>query len=197
MTVYFIGGASASGKSTTAAQLGLDYSIRIIKLDDIYNVLVKAAGETEAKQMIRPMSFACANELMESNEPFIVEGGWISVEQAVLLHNGNSAAFRAVYCGYPNAKAADRFSQMADQQGSEEYKAHWTTDESKDYDAMIAWITKQIAQSASYRKKSEASGFLFVDFTTFQDGALALKIDFERWLASTCHSLPSRNDKSF
>ncbi|MFO1423224.1 MAG: hypothetical protein U1F70_06160 [Candidatus Competibacteraceae bacterium] len=172
--IYFIGGASASGKSTVAKELSNLYSLPVVELDRFYDVLMPIVHDRELLVSITDqVVLEVARQLLELKADCIIEGGWIQPKQASRLKDKSKGRFWPVYCGYPRADIESRYSAIK-KSGS-----HWLTSESKK--EARSFLIKQVEGSEYYRKKCEKLGIDFFDFTEFLEGSKTLHAHFEKW----------------
>ena len=173
--IYFIGGASASGKSTIAKELSSLYSFPVVELDRFHDILMPIVHDRE--QLVSATSkiaFEVVRQFVELNGNCIIEGGWIQPSKASKLKEGSRNYFYPVYCGYPKADVESRYSALK-KSGS-----HWLN--SKPGKEARAFLRTQINESESYRQECERLRIEFFDFTVFSEGSEALRAHFEKWL---------------
>jgi shikimate kinase len=161
--VRLIGGASASGKSTTAKEIARTLGVPLIELDPIYNAVEKG-GSSGAVQTTNDICETLLAGLLSASADCVLEGGWISPEIAQ-KHCGDGMI--AVFTGYPGADASERLEVM--RQSSK----HWIS--RLDDSEAIEKIEQQIVGSRWYRDEAAKRGFTFIDFSSFEEGASALK----------------------
>lgn len=171
--IYYIGGASASGKSTVAKEVSQEHGLPMTKLDDINNLLQKAGvEESERWKASREVSFKFVSVLIKSiksGTQCLVEGVYILPDEAAELMKGGN--FYPVYCGYPDAVAQDRFEQI--KENSTGNREHWLLFKSDD--EALAFLQREIENSIKYRDECKRWQIEFFDFTIFEDGASQLK----------------------
>lgn len=180
--IIFIGGASASGKSTTVEKFGS--SVHIIKLDCIYNRIVKmfknGHADDQNAQIARCTMKKAAKELLVTSlgqrleYPVIMEGGWIEPDQArgIWEHFSNDT-FCPIYCGYPYSycteesawknEIKDRYNRM------KQTKKHWTITRMHEEEAQ-EWLCKESRHSRKIEAQCKEYGFEFVNFSCFSSG---------------------------
>jgi predicted kinase len=171
--IYFIGGQSASGKSTTAAEVASDYGLNVVKLDDYYNVLrehglTEDALEAATSEVARRIII----ELINSQAQCIVEGAWLGPNHAAILRT--QAGFHPVYFGYPNADPQQRLAQIW--ANSRNGSGHWLC--SKNADEAIEILTRCVAVGEDLRKHCERLQLDFFDCSDFDRGMAQVKDHF-------------------
>jgi shikimate kinase len=159
--IFFIGGASGSGKSTAAEALAEELELPLVRLDDYHNMVINPGLNGQwAKELTREICAKVVQNLMDTGARCIIEGGWITVEQAAVWQ-GNPTFF-PVFCGYPSTTAKDRFDLI--KQG----KTHWLNHKTEK-DA-IEWLEKQISDSCSYKKSCSSNEVTFIEFSCAEAG---------------------------
>lgn len=172
--IYFIGGASAAGKSTISKELSLRYALPLVELDTCYDLLSAAIPEREPLiEATRKVALAAVSQLLNAQAACIIEGGWITPAQAHQLKHNFGNRFCPVYCGYAGADLATRY--LAIQANG----THWLKDKPKP--EAHAFLTTQIKESAAYRQECALFQLEFFDFTDFSAGSKALRAHFETW----------------
>ena len=172
--IYFIGGASASGKSTIAKELSSLYSFPVVELDRFHDILMPIVHDRE--QLVRTtgkITLEVVRQLLELNVSCIVEGGWIQPRKASKLKEKSKGYFYPVYCGYPRADVESRYSVI------QKDGLHWLN--SKPGKKAQSFLRTQIDESESYRQECERLQIEFFDFTVFSEGSEALRSHFEKW----------------
>lgn len=173
--IYFVGGASAAGKSTISKELAVCYSLPLVELDKFHDILIPVIGERELLiETTSEVALAAVELLLKTKAACIIEGGWIKPAQAHMLKNNFCSRFCPVYCGYPGAGVATRY--LAIQANG----THWLND--KPRSEAHAFLTTQIKESAEYKQECERFQLAFFDFTDFSAGSKALRAHFEMWL---------------
>ena len=173
--IYFIGGASASGKSTIAKELSNLYSFPVVELDQFHDILIPIVHDRERQvKATRKVALEVVRQLLELNVSCIVEGGWVQPRRASKLREKSEGCFCPVYCGYPKADIESRYLLLK-RSGS-----HWLNSESRN--EARSFLGTQIKESEYYRQECEKLRIEFFDFTEFLEGSKNLRAHFERWL---------------
>lgn len=173
--IYFVGGASAAGKSTITKELSVRSSLPLVELDKFHDILIPAIGERELLiETTRKVALEAVELLLNTKAACIIEGGWIKPARAHTLKNNFGSRFCPVYCGYAGADLATRY--LAIQANG----THWLNDKPKS--EAHAFLTTQIKESAEYRQECARFHLAFFDCTDFSAGSKALCAHFEMWL---------------
>jgi len=170
--VYYIGGASASGKSTVAKRLSENAGFGLIELDELFNAVKATVDSKEtAISVMNNVANVLVRQLLAANICCVVEGSWLLPEAA----DGITATyprFRAVYCAYPHSSARARLELLRSDD------KHWLTRE--DEETALAFLQEQI--SLWYETECNRLNLAFFDFSEIDKGAQMLKEDFVEWL---------------
>lgn len=170
MNVYFIGGASASGKSTVAKKLASS-KYQSLELDDFQNILSNVILDcNERKSATEAVAETAVRQLLASHSSCLVNGSWISAEIAYKLQQEFGNLFQPIFCGFPNAIASERLKAI------KETGTHWLTKESDAFG--MSWLQGQIDASISYQKECKKYNLEFIDFSDFSTGEAALLSNF-------------------
>jgi hypothetical protein len=162
MTVIFIGGASAAGKTTGARRLGAKLALPVLKLDSLAGFLRPAIPDQEQLgSAARQLSRTLLCELLQGGAHCIVEGGWLRPPEAAVL---SEQGMVAVYCGYANTTANDRLRVLR----SPAAEPHWVADLPEA--EALAWLERQIAGSHRIRDLCAAAGLAYVDCSRIEKG---------------------------
>ena len=181
--LYFIGGASAAGKSTVARALATRTGRNSIELDAYYDLLEPLTRNSRAlEQATTQVSLEAVRQMLKLGAKGIVEGGWIAPARAWQLHNESAGHFYPVYCGYPQAKAKPRLALIRAQ------PQHWLADKT-DSEA-LEFLRQQIKDSRWYQQECAKYGLPFFDFSEVASGAAALERDYCAWLQATGPLIP-------
>jgi 2-phosphoglycerate kinase len=171
--IYYIGGASASGKSTAARALSEDIRLPVMYLDNCSDALAEIGlSESTHYQAMAEFSSFFVSRLMETNARNIVEGCWIDPDRASALME--TGTFFPVYCGYPTADPEARLEIMS----SVKDNFHWLT--TKPRDEAIDFLEKQTIYSKWYQEECEKYGITFIDFSDFESGTARLRAHFKK-----------------
>lgn len=172
--IYFIGGASASGKSAIATILTNEFGDKHIELDGIYDVISHAVdNEKAAMQITTDVVILCMKKWIEYGVDGIVEGGWIDPSQAAKLVARYKKKFHPVYCGYPRADIADRLA-MITATGD-----HWLAEINRQ--AARDWLAKQVAGSRWYESECAKFKIPFFDLSDLPAGSHQLQDHYRAW----------------
>jgi hypothetical protein len=172
--IYFIGGASASGKSEVTKYIKENFeNIKTEELDDIYNSFDYNIVESEKVILTQELAYRKIGELYNLGFSGIVEGGWISPSKANELKNTFGNRFYPVYCGYPNANVEDRIEEII------QSKEHWLKSKTPDY--RFEWVTKQKIESEDYQYHCNQYKIPFFDFSDFKIGSKNLFENYKEW----------------
>lgn len=173
--IYFIGGASASGKSTIAKGLSVLYALPVVELDRFYDILMQAICDREELVVAtKKVALEVVKQFLGAKAGCIIEGGWIQPEQANKLKKEAKGRFYPVYCGYPKANIESRYLAIK-KSGS-----HWLSSQSEP--EARSFLITQIKESEYYRQECEKLRIEFFDFTEFSEGSRVLRAHFEKWL---------------
>ncbi|MDO8863673.1 AAA family ATPase [Haliea sp. E1-2-M8] len=154
--VFFIGGASASGKTTVALKLATTNSLSLIHLDAFYNTLRPAfKSDSDLEVATKSICQVAATHILAIGRKCILDGGWIDPEVAVALF-GPSAA---IYCGYEDKDLGKRYDRILSK------NEHWLKDESKEN--ALSFLQKQADGSEWYKSECKECNLPYVDFTNF------------------------------
>lgn len=175
--IYFIGGASASGKSTVASRMAERDALPVIELDRFYDLLSRHLRDREVLASVTErMAREVATQLLRCNALGLLEGGWIYPARARKLQDEFDGRFCPVYCGYPRADAKERLTLI------KHGDRHWLTEESKK--TAVAYLQEQIEESRWYQKECQKYALPFFDFSSIEEGAQALERHYQRWRRS-------------
>lgn len=170
--VYFIGGASAAGKSYAAQVVSRDVSLPVIGLDKYYNMLKKAGvSESVLKGSTKTVCFELVGQLIGVGSQCIVEGGWINPREASQL--AARTGFYPVFCGYPNAEPQKRLERIR----SNKQDRHWLC--GKTCKEALEYLKKQAQASNWYKNECKTYELTFVDFSDFECGLSRLRSHFK------------------
>lgn len=173
-SIYFIGGASASGKSTVARLLAAEDGRSVVALDNYYDILESAFHDHDLLVKISErIALEVVTQLLATNAFCIVEGGWIAPQQARKLRERSAGRFYPVYCGYPETKASTRLAVIKNDQN------HWLAEKSEK--AAHAFLKTQIQQSHWYRTQCQKYELPFFDFSSLEAGVAALRSNYYKW----------------
>ena len=176
-SIYFIGGASASGKSTAARMLAARDGRAVVELDNFYDILGKFVDDQGALEKVtEKIALEVMARLLAADAFCIVKGGWIDPAKAKKLKETSAGRFYPVYCGYPRLQVEARFKMIR------KAKAHWLAEKSAK--AAHAFLREQLKLSKWYRKECQKYDLPFFDFSTVEDGAAALGVNYTRWWES-------------
>ncbi|HRC71365.1 MAG TPA: hypothetical protein PK880_02400 [Candidatus Competibacter sp.] len=177
-SIYFIGGASASGKSTAARMLAARDGRAVVELDNFYDILGKVVDDQGALEKVtQKIALEVVARLLSADAFCIVEGGWIDPSKARKLKEASDGRFYPVYCGYPRLKVEARFKMIRKK------KVHWLAEKSAK--AAHSFLQEQIKLSRWYRKECKRYDLPFFDFSTVEDGVAALSVNYTRWWESS------------
>lgn len=172
--VYFIGGASASGKSWVAQSLAQKHCLPLIHLDEFHNALrsVPASG-SDLEEATKAVCLVATKQLLMLGRLCIVEGGWIDPDVAASLFGSGEVVRSAVYCGYGDNALEQKYDSIV--QGG----AHWLAKRPRG-DA-LEFLKDQVRGSEWYRDGCTNHGISYIDFTEFDDGTRSLECHFNGW----------------
>ena len=172
--IYFVGGASASGKSTCTARLAGEAGVGRIELDGFYNVIRHGVrNESALKAVAQDVVAFSLKKLVEADVGGILEGGWIEPAQAAELAALQPKRFCPVYCGYPNADVAARLEMIL------RHGKHWLT--ARDRPTALAWLEQQVDGSRWYQSECRAYGIPYFDFSDMDEGSRQLRGHYLAW----------------
>lgn len=182
--LYFIGGASAAGKSTITRALAARTGRGSIELDAYYDILEPLTRSSCAlEQATTEVSLAVVRQMLKLGADGLIEGGWIAPTQARQLHDESEGRFHPVYCGYPQAKAKPRLALIRAQQ------QHWLAD--KPNSEALEFLRQQIKDSRWYQQECAKYALPFFDFSEVASGAAALERDYDAWLQAADPLIPT------
>lgn len=164
--IFYIGGASGSGKTFSTRKLSNEYSVSTCRLDNFYD---KECGRGKSKQEAEKATRSKCQRYIESQlnkgEEGIIEGGWIEPHVAATIKEKFPDTFFPVYAGYANDDPESRLKKI--KQGG----THWLClDESP-----IAFIKKQILDSQWYEEECEKYKIMYIDYSQPEIGNGRLK----------------------
>lgn len=166
MSIYFIGGASASGKSTAAKKLA-SLSFPVVELDDFHRILMNCIIDCEKLELATEnVAETAVRQLLASHSSCLVEGGWIKPEKASILRAEFGDVFQSVFCGYPRGVASERLKEIK-QAGT-----HWLAAYPDDF--CLNFLQKQIDGSKWYEEECDKFSLTFIDFSNFSAGQSTL-----------------------
>lgn len=177
--IYFVGGASASGKSTATRELALEHDVPRIELDVLYNRLDFIEDLALRQQTMQTVTETLLRELVDADADMIVEGGWMWPTVAARLVQESEGRFCAVYCGYPNVSPEARLEMLRAHPGTK----HWVVGKSET--EALQWLELQIKGSAECKEAAENEGLEFFDFGVPQDGSQRLLMKYRDWRSRT------------
>jgi shikimate kinase len=173
--IFFIGGASASGKSTIAKELSNLYALPVVELDRFYDILMQVIFDREKLVVAtEKISLEVVAQFLAVEASCIIEGGWIQPKKANQLKKESKGHFYPVYCGYPTASVESRYLAI------KKSGLHWLNSQSKK--EARSFLISQIKESEHYRQECEQWRIEFFDFTEFSEGSRILRSHFEQWL---------------
>ena len=176
-TIYFIGGASASGKSVVASRLAELDLLTVIELDRFYDLLSRTLHNREVlAKVTERVAREVATQLVRCNARGVLEGGWIYPARAKQLRTEFKGRFYPVYCGYPHADARERLALI------KERNQHWLAEEPKK--TALAYLKEQIEESRWYEKECKKYALPFFDFSNIEEGTQALERHYHDWYRS-------------
>ena len=177
--IFFIGGSSASGKSTVAKKIATQFDLPVITLDKFRNSIDEFVASPEDRTLLtRKISLQVIKELINVSAQCIVEGNWVTPECAADLRRGGF--FYPVFCGYPDSNPVERYEAISLKAGSKD--RHWLLDIEKE-DAH-AFLEKKVKASLEDRDECKMHGIDYVDCTDFLDGSAKISELFEnQWQA--------------
>lgn len=163
--VYFVGGASASGKSVATRQMAIESGLPRIELDGLYNALEQDCDEKTRQRVMKTSTRVYIQQLLDAGASMIVEGGWMWPDVAAELVQQSNGRLSAVFCGYPNATAADKLKAI---RNYGQAPKHWLARKDKDW--ALSWIEKQISGSREYEDAAAKVNLHFFDFSDVSSG---------------------------
>jgi predicted kinase len=175
--VFFVGGASASGKSTATKRMAAEHVVPCIELDALRNAMAPAfVDEGLLTNAMNGMTKALLRELVAGGADMIVEGGWLQPDAAEELVREFGHRFHPVFCGYPDDSPSQRLATIR----SHPRNNHWLASRADAEER----LKKEVAGSHYYRTEAQNRGLLFVDFTVPADGCTHLEQLYREWRAS-------------
>jgi shikimate kinase len=167
--VYYIGGASGSGKSTVAKRLSKNSGLGLIELDAIFNAVEASVESKEtAPKVMNNVAGSLIKQLLAARISCIVEGGWLRPEAAKQI-SLDCPHFHAVYCAYPNTPPEVRLELLRTD------GTHWIAQ--KNHEDALAALRDQNSQW--YEEECKRLKLTFFDFSEIDSGAKMLEDDFE------------------
>lgn len=185
--IYFIGGASASGKSVVAKMLAAKDQCSIVELDEFYDILEGTFKDHAGlEEVTGKIALQVVAELLAVNAVCLVEGGWIDPAQAKKLKDRTQGRFYPVYCGYPNGDVEQRLAMIKQE------KSHWLAEKSKK--TARAYLASQIEDSRRYQRQCEKYELPFFDFSDVNAGTAALSANYTAWQGSLAAHVKTTQD---
>jgi len=170
--MIYIGGASASGKSTAARKLSGAIGLKVIELDAINRKLRKQHLKGERlNDETRRLSRSKIEKLLTSNTNCIVEGGWVRPDVASELAKQYGQKLVIIYVGYPHAKVNEHLDKVL------AGKVHWLC--RRPEEEALTWVQRQIQNSSDCEKQCKEYGFRFIDFSDQEAGTKELMSNFK------------------
>lgn len=173
--VLFIGGLSASGKTSVAVPLAHTLNCRLVRLDG-YLRAVETLDRPgmEALELTRKISELLLLDLLGVRARCMVEGATLRPSQAAELKQ-DWPTFEPVFCGYPNADPEERIAQMRSTRPP--LKPHWSLSRLSDKE-LTDFLQEQIERSAWLQAACRKHDLRFFDFSNFDQGARDLSDHF-------------------
>jgi predicted kinase len=176
MTVIFIGGASASGKTAAARRLAGKLQLPVLGLDTMADLLRPVLPERSRRvAATHRLAHTLVAELVQGGANAIVEGGWLRPLDAAALRE---AGLVAAYCGYVETTGAERLQLLRASSAA----PHWLTTVKQDW--ALRWIEQQIADSRWYREECARLGLAYADCSRIEEGIAGLCREVESLLAT-------------
>jgi hypothetical protein len=170
--IFYIGGASGSGKSHAARMIREKYRIPVINLDDYYNIFHPTCNEDISETFMRNVSEHLVEDLIKFQGTGILEGGWIDPNVAIQIRSKFDSKFKPVYAGYINDNAQNRLNFLKSNPG------HWLLNEQEDF--AISFLNKQISDSGDYMNKCRQGLIDYIDFSDPTSGCNEMLLYFEK-----------------
>lgn len=172
--VFYIGGVSATGKTSTATQLAVQYNLTLIEFDDYWRGIERFFKAEHKQQVMESIVRDLIIKLLESrsDETYIIEGVWLTPCVASIL-SSRYVQFSCVYCGYLNSNANERWEKI--QAGD-----HWLVRLKNEQEAK-QFLNEQIERSIEYYHHAGQYGLKFYDYSDFSQGNHAVKQYFSKW----------------
>lgn len=175
--VYFVGGASGAGKTSSTKSLSEQYGVPVVELDEFQRLIMPAIPQSEPRAVaMRRIAKATLLELLASRSRCIVDGSWVGPDEAAVLRSEYGSLFHPVYCGYHDSDMVVRYAVL------KERGLHWLTRES--VEVALDFLERQRRHSEDFRESCGRLGISYIDFTSFAAGFQALETDFSRWAKS-------------
>lgn len=170
--VYLIGGMSGSGKSYAAKFLAAlpREPLSIIELDKFYNAIRDAYVSIGEKAWDKGSSSAkncavqIARDALTADVTCIIEGVWIEPERAAELKREFGDKFHAVFCGYPDDNAENRYSEFKKRKSN-----HWTI-ANRTREEALKHFESQIKSSVTLQAQCAEYQLPFANFSVFHQG---------------------------
>jgi predicted kinase len=173
--VYYIGGASAAGKTTASIRLAAAAGVGRVELDDLQRAIMPALPDASRRAIVtRQLARAAVIALLDSDAECIIDGAWLEPAEAEQLRAGYGVRFHPLYCGYREVNIEARLSAIRSA------GQHWLASVSQTEAAQF--LDKQVTDSETLKQTCRHIGIPYYDFTVYEMGFAALKTDFERWL---------------
>lgn len=172
--IYFVGGASASGKTVSTQALAQEFSVNTVTLDDFYDIIRKSFNdEPLVQKTTKNVTTSCVNKFLSIGATGIIEGGWIAPSQAAKICKSYGNRFCPVYCGYPQADIDTRL-EMIVRDGK-----HWLAGRSQK--EARKWLKEQIEGSLWYASECLKYSIPFFDFSDVKKGQQQLQAHYRAW----------------
>jgi predicted kinase len=173
--VYYIGGASAAGKTTASIRLAAAARVGRVELDDLQRAIMPALPDVSRRAVVtRQLARAAVTALLDSDAKCIIDGAWLEPLEAEHLRERYGQRFHPLYCGYRAGNIEARLSAIRSA------GEHWLASISQTEAAQF--LEKQVIDSETLKQTCEHIGIPYYDFTDPEVGFAALKTDFEQWL---------------
>ena len=173
--VYYIGGASAAGKTTASIRLAAAAGIARVELDDFQRAMMPALPDVSRRAVVtRQLAQAAVIALLDSDAECIIDGAWLAPSEAEQLRERYGVRFHPLYCGYRAVNIGARLSAIRSA------GEHWLA--SIPQAEAAQFLDKQVTDSETLKQTCEEFGIPYRDFTDHDVGFAALKADFDRWL---------------
>jgi len=177
--IIFIGGASGSGKTSAANDLGKKKTLPVLSLDSIYNMFKDVIPKDVRVEKTESVCLDLIEQLLRFDAKGIVEGGWLQPEGAERLRSKYCQTFFATFCGYPEVDPEQRYTHMNGGQSDCHHLVQGSKDEA------INKLRDQITASLSYRERCKQKNFIFCDFGEWSKGNIELNRAIDDWLSKS------------
>lgn len=181
--IYFIGGASASGKSYSAEIFAKDSGLPLIQLDHLARPIKQIKNDEttiDTNNLVREVTWEVLQYIFALKSSCIVEGGWLEPDKASVFRARSDGFFYPVFCGYDDSQLENRYQKI------KEGQRHWILLEDSDWGKKF--LEGQSELSIQREKICIRKKIPYFDFTDFDSGMDKLSDNFRKWFIDSGES---------